>query len=171
MKTNLLALLAVFLHGVAASAGGTPEHLLSDESLLRDWSRDVYVVSVKSVDDKGATNGKPPHVVLLIEESLRGEAKAGTELTAIWHPFPHDIDTECRHQELAAWQARALAGPKVGDKLIVLEYLPWLKDPFSVSPRCRFPLSDQKRNWVATLMGDWKRLRKEAEKTTPSTQE
>ena len=150
---------------VGAQAGGKPEHLLSDEALLRDWRRDVYVVTVKSVDDTGATNGKPPRVVLVLAEVLRGEAKAGAELTAVWHPFPHDIDTTGREKELAAWQAQPLAGPKVGDKLIVVEYLPRAKGPFPVSPRCRFPVTKEKRDWVASLMGDWKTLRKQAADT------
>jgi hypothetical protein len=167
MNSGRLAVFGILLWGAVAPAGGTPEHLLSDEALLRDWRRDVYVVTVKAVDDKGSTNGNPPRVVLVVEEALRGEAKAGAELKAVWHPFPHDIDTTGRDKELAAWKARPLAGQKVGDKLIVLEYLPPAKDPFSVSPRCRIPATKEKRDGVAALMGDWKRLREQPEEKGP----
>jgi len=165
MKTLALAMISFFLTVPLCMAGGTPENLLSDEALLRDWRRDVYVVTIKSVDDKGATNGKPPRVRFVIDEVFRGEAKAGAELAAVWHPFPHDIDTTGRASELAAWEARPLTGPKVGDKLIVLEYMPKVKVPFSVSPRCRYAVTREKRDWVASLMGDWTTLRKKAADT------
>lgn len=77
LKASALAMLGYLLTAALCSTGGTPEHLLSDEALLRDWRRDVLVVTIKSVHDKGATNGKPPRVTFVIDEVLRGEAKAG----------------------------------------------------------------------------------------------
>src|SRR5687768_6626125 len=118
MRTLVLVGLSTLLTSELAHAGASPEHIFPDEALLRDWRRDVYVVTIKSVDEKGATHAKPPRVVLVIKEALRGEFKPGAEVEALWHPMPHSIDTTGREKELEAWKSKPLSGPKVGENLI-----------------------------------------------------
>ncbi len=148
----------------SAFAGGTLEQLQSDEELLGDWRRDVYVVTVKSVDDHGRTNSHPPTLVLVVKEALQGEAKPGDELEALWMPVQHDIDTGGREEELKHWNEKPLDGPPVGGELLVMSQNLERGGPFLVSFRCRYAPTKEKVEWArGALAKDWKERRAQAD--------
>lgn len=156
--------LILLLSAAAALAGGSMEQLLGDEDLLGDWRRDVYVVKVKSVEDKGCTNSNPPKVVLVVKEALQGDAKAGDELEALWMPVQHDIDTTGREAELERWNAKPLAGPKAGTELLVMSQNLERGGPFLVSFRCRYEPTEKVLEWArGAVLKDWKERRAKAE--------
>lgn len=160
MRIALLTLGAA----AAALAGGSMEQLLGDEELLGDWRRDVYVVTVKSVEDEGCTNGNPPRLVLVVKEALQGDAKPGQELDALWMPVQHDIDTSGREEELKRWSETPLAGPKAGAELLVMSQNLERGGPFRVSFRCRYEPTPKRIEWArGAVAKDWKGRREKAD--------
>jgi hypothetical protein len=80
---------------------------------------DVFVATITRVQDKDATNARPPRVWLNVHEVIRGEAKM-VRSPALWSPPFHGIDWGDGNQpELKRWYAAPLKGPKVGQKFIL----------------------------------------------------
>jgi hypothetical protein len=80
---------------------------------------DVFVATITGVDDKDATNSRPPRVWLKVHEVIRGNAEIGRS-PALWSPPYHGFDWGDGNQpELKAWRARPLKGPAVGQKFIL----------------------------------------------------
>ncbi len=82
------------------------------------WEPEALVATVIGVSAEPASNSKPPRVKLRVSEVLRGRVNVG-ELSSIWNPHFHGIDTTGREAELAAWEAAPLAKPAIGAKFIL----------------------------------------------------
>lgn len=147
-----------------AGAGGSMEQLLSNEALLYDERRDVYVVEVVKVDDEGATQANPPRVTFKVRETLRGDLKPGDELTAPWMPVQHDIDTTGRAEELKRWKETPMKGPEKDRVFIVMDQSVQEGEAFRVSFRCRFEFSERKRDDVAKTIRQAREYHAAAEK-------
>ena len=80
---------------------------------------DVFVATITRVEDKDATNARPPRVWLEVHEVIRGNAKV-VRSPALWSPPDHGFDFGDGNQpELKRWYAAPLKGPKVGQKFIL----------------------------------------------------
>lgn len=81
---------------------------------------DVFVATITRVEDKDATNARPPRVWLEVHEVLRGDAKTARS-PAVWSPPFHGIDWVGGNASelLKQWKARPYKGPKVGQKFIL----------------------------------------------------
>ena len=80
---------------------------------------DVFVATITRVEDKEATNSRPPRVWLNVHEVIRGNPKT-VRSPAVWSPPFHGIDWGDGNQpELKLWRAQPLKGPKVGEKFIL----------------------------------------------------
>jgi len=121
---------------------------ISDEALLRDARYDLLAVTVKSVDARDATNGRPPTVVLGVLERFRGENRRKS-ITVAWPAVPNN-DLAPTDPKRVAWLAKPYVGPAVNDTFIVLmEKASGAAS--SVLTRCRFPYSPAERLRVLTL--------------------
>jgi len=116
---------------------------------------DVIVATVRKVSDHAATRGNPPRVVLEVHEVLRGDPKVDRS-RAIWDPPLHDIDTGDveKNPRFKAWAATPMAGPKVGDKMILWGWLARAPEgkAFRAVSWGRFPYSKEKRAWAVKLI-------------------
>lgn len=111
MNGILLAAMLLVAFGSLFGGGGQPYQALD--------AGDVFVATVTRVDDKDATNARPPRVWLEVHEVLRGEAKT-VRSPALWSPPFHGVDWGDGNQpELKRWRAAPLKGPKAGQKLIL----------------------------------------------------
>lgn len=112
MKTlPLAAVLLVSLIPAAILLAGQPYEALD--------AGDVFVATITRVEDKGATNARPPRVWLKVHEVIRGEAKV-VRSPAVWSPPFHGIDWGDENEpELKRWNAVPVKGPKVGQKFIL----------------------------------------------------
>lgn len=116
---NTLAFTAVLL-AIAASpgggggpvggGGGAPYEALD--------AGDVFVATITRVEDKGATNAKPPRVWLEVQEVIRGDAKVARS-PAVWSPPFHGVDWGGGEKLVEQWKVKPLKGPKVGGKFIL----------------------------------------------------
>ncbi len=133
-----------------AFAGGSPEHLLSDEALIPGYPVAVVATVSSTSDAAGASNKNPPQVGLKIEQRLKG--KVPDDVVALWRPMPHDVDWsgDGAKEAIEKWEKRECPPPKVGDTLILFgrfeEGVLW------VSPRCRYPATDEKVAWVKKIL-------------------
>jgi hypothetical protein len=129
-----------------ALAGGTPEHLLSDEALIPGY--EVALVATVTSASEGGTNGEPPTVGLKVEQ----QPKVADDLVGVWRAMPHDVDWsgDGAREALEKWAKQACPAPKVGEKLILFGKMGDGK--FWVSPRCRYQVSDEKLAWVKKLL-------------------
>lgn len=123
--------------------------IASDADMLGHPNHSVVVSIIKDVDDANATYGDPPKVELLISEVLKGNIGTG-EIKAIWAPRGYD---HLGGKNFEKWANNPLKGPIVGSKMILLgEFIKEEsgdnKEIFYVSPRCRYPFSEEKRKWV-----------------------
>ena len=137
-------------HGAAAAAPGAEAGAPCTSLHIGD----VVVATVREVSTHAATHGRPPRVVLEVHEVLRGDPDADRS-RAIWEPPPHDIDYGDveKNPRYLTWKATPMAGPKVGDKMILWGWLVVSKEGkvFHVLSWARFPYSDQKRAWALDL--------------------
>ncbi len=109
MNSALISI--VLLATIAAGGGGQPYEALD--------AGDVFVATITRVDDKGATNAKPPLVWLEVHEVLRGDARIARS-PAVWSPAFHGIDYgDENNPDLKRWEVQPLKGPKVGAKFIL----------------------------------------------------
>lgn len=96
-----------------------PACLLAGEPYEALDAGDVFVATITRVEDKDATNARPPRVWLEVHEVLRGDAKT-VRSPALWSPPFHGIDWGDENvPELKLWNVQPLKGPKVGVKLIL----------------------------------------------------
>jgi hypothetical protein len=80
---------------------------------------DLFVATITRVEDKGATNARPPRVWLTVHEVLKGD-KDAKHSPAVWDGPWHGIDWGDENTpELIAWKKAPLKGPRVGDKFIL----------------------------------------------------
>lgn len=112
-----------FLSVGAVSASEILEKLVPEESqYLGNPNFELLVVTVLAVADDGATNGSPPRLKVSVDEALRGDRVTG-EANAVWEPpvRPGNIvdPTSPTAGIKESWRTRPLAGPDVGDRLIV----------------------------------------------------
>jgi hypothetical protein len=112
MKSLLIiAALLIPLGSASALLAGQPYEALD--------AGDVFVATITRVEDKDATNARPPRVWLKVHEVLRGDAKLARS-PGLWSPPFHGIDWGDGSQpELKRWNAAPLKGPKVGQKFIL----------------------------------------------------
>jgi hypothetical protein len=157
MRT-LIFLFAFFLGSTNISfAGASPEHVFSDEELLRNKVYNIIVAEVIEVDDKEAKNSNPPKVVLSVSQVLRGNWGHQT-INAVWLPIPHDIDYGGgdAKQRLEEWESIPMIGPKTGEKMILAGKFHDLEESsprlFFVSPRLQFPYSEEKKQWILNIL-------------------
>lgn len=141
------ALLVLFGLAGVATAGMTLEHMLAQQPpaeriAATDW--DVLDATVAVVSTHAATNGEPPRVQLFVNETLRGPQRRSPELWTVWAPFPHDVDWSGGDAEklIAAWAARPLQGPAVGERFVILGER-MADGTFRVSAVGRFPFTEQ----------------------------
>jgi hypothetical protein len=108
---SLAATLLVTFGSPFGGGGGQPYEALD--------AGDVFVATITRVEDKDATNARPPRVWLEVHEVLRGDAKV-VRSPALWSPPIHGIDWGDGNQpELKRWRAAPLKGPTVGQKFIL----------------------------------------------------
>lgn len=133
-----------------ALAGGSPEQLMSDEELVPRYAVALVATVTSASDAASATNGSPPRVGLEVQERLRGDVPAA--LCAVWRPRPHDVDWsgEGAKEARDRWAREPCPPPAIGAKLILFGELS--EGTFLVSPRCRFPVTDEKLAWVKKLL-------------------
>ncbi len=80
---------------------------------------DVFVATISRVEDRSATNARPPRVWLKVHEVLHGKADVERS-PALWRPPFHGFDYgDDNLPELKRWNAMPLKGPKVGVKMIL----------------------------------------------------
>ena len=149
--TVLFLCVASGRHGAAAAAPGAGAGAPCASLHIGD----VVVATVREVSTYAATHGRPPRVVLGVHEVLRGDLEADRS-RAVWEPPLHDIDYGDveKNPRYQAWKATPMAGPKVGDKMILWGRLVASKEAkeFRVFAWARFPYSDQKRAWALDLI-------------------
>ena len=158
MKTLLIsvALCCVALAVLCGCADGpSPAGAYAGASYMGLDGWDVVVATVREVSAHAASHGNPPRVVLAVHEVLRGDPKADRG-RAIWAPPPHDVDygpveTNPRY---VAWSKTPMAGPTVGDKMILWGRMAPDKGgkAFRTISWARFPYSKAKRAWAVALI-------------------
>src|SRR5262245_55105472 len=98
---------------------GSPLILVAGQPYEALDAGDVFVATITRVEDKDATNARPPRVWLDVHEVLRGEAKTPRS-PAVWSPPFHGIDWgDETVPDLKLWKAAPMKGPKVGQKFIL----------------------------------------------------
>lgn len=81
-------------------------------------SVDVVIASIRSVSDGPATHGKPPRVVMHVEQTLAGEMKPGNA-DAVWNPPPEGFDPMWKEAEKVAWMLKPMTKPPIDKKFIL----------------------------------------------------
>jgi hypothetical protein len=169
MKTfTFVAALLIPLGSAFTAAAGQPYEALD--------AGDVFVATITRLEDKDATNARPPRVWLKVHEVLRGDAKV-VRSPARWSPPFHGIDWgDDNSPELKRWNVAPLAGPKVGQKFILggqaLKLAPGEMDKpaYNLFAFVRIPYTDEAREkTVASLAAlDEARRKRAAEQAAQS---
>ena len=149
---------AYLLGAVIAAAGGVWADGPAGQPYLGQDVGDVVVAAVKKVSDHAATNGDPPRLELEVHEVLRGDPKAD-RARAVWDPRPNGFDygdPEMMRRAVRKWEAQPLAGPKVGDKLVLWGELAGDKKRpvFHAYSWHAYPFSAEKRTWAVKVIRD-----------------
>ena len=113
---------------------------------------DAVVATVKKVSEHEGTNKNPPTVELEVHEVLRGDAELN-RTSAVWKPAPMGIlcPVGLDMKKLTKdWEDKKLAGPKVGDKLILWGEMSGdkKKPVFEAFTWEIYPFSDEKKTWA-----------------------
>ena len=121
---------------------------------------DILVVTVVSVENGPFTNEKPPLGLVRVDESLRGDEKAGTIFPARWsgHIRPDDYEdrggvrngTWIPPRIKPEWGQRPLMPPSVDDRVIV--FAAGVAEFKSVWAQAAFRFSPESRDFVLTHM-------------------
>ena len=131
MKTRH-ALLTAFLLCVAPTVAASPvvDGLPPNvESLLRNPTFSVLVVSITEATVESGTNGSPPHGTLDVEVVLRGRYFSAEEYRYRMMPSRGGSGYDDLRPE---WSTKPLDGPASGDRLIVFSYTSKAVAPGSV---------------------------------------
>jgi hypothetical protein len=117
----LAALLGQLPGANHAMAWAVRETLVPEKtSMLRNPGFDILVVRIVAVADAGATNADPPRVTVAVEKTLRGRSRDGKKIIARWQaPVTHRDIEPGGGGVTEAWKTAPLAGPRIGDRLIV----------------------------------------------------
>lgn len=155
MKCHLLAFAAVavvaisgFVAAPTAQACQSVLNASSDDELLVNTEHSVAVVTITGVPAraKPPTQGNPPVVQFRVDEVLRGPATKHTR--AVW--APHQEFFCCGNSpELQRlrdeWARRPYAGPKVGERFIVMGRDDYTAGRWRIIDRNRVPYTDAQR--------------------------
>lgn len=135
----------------ARQGGQSVEDAFPPERLAR-VGYDIVVVTIVASDKRsGTTNGRPPEVVVRVEEVLAGKVAPG-ERRGLWAAPPSGIDWsgESARQARAEWEARPLPAPEAGVRLIALGRE--VDGVYRISAKLRSPYSDDERaKWVERI--------------------
>jgi len=134
------------------SGGQSLEDAFPPERLARVGGYDIVVLTILATDGRsGTTNGRPPTLKVRVDEVLAGKVTPG-ERPGVWSPPPSGVDWsgESARQARAEWEARPLAAPSAGQKLIVLGRE--IDGVFRLSAKLRAPYSDEARSlWIERI--------------------
>jgi len=108
-----LLMLTAACRTIAPKRGGPCDHAARD---FYDESAFVMTGRVLSTDDKDATNGTPPSVVIDVERVLTGPVEKG-ELHVRW--VPEYKFFFCGNDTATAWDAQPVRGPVPGGMLVL----------------------------------------------------
>lgn len=136
---------------IARPTSHPPDDAFPPERLARRGYDIVVLTILASEKRSGTTNGQPPTLKVRVDEVLAGKATVG-ERAGVWSPPPSGVDWvgESARQAKAEWEARPLAGPEAGQKLIVLGRE--VDGIYRISAKLRTPYSDDERQlWVERI--------------------
>lgn len=145
----LLSMAYTAIGGISAENEGG----MDEETLLVDFYPDILVVRIKEIDENSKnTNGDPPRLTVDIQKVLKGSTKE-VSLEAVWRPYPHDVDWvgEGSKEAMREWSMQPNLPPGMGTKWILSGRIT-AGNVFYVGPRGRYPYTDEKLEWVKTIL-------------------
>lgn len=141
-----------------------------EDAIITHTNDYVFIATVERVENKNGSNGNPPKVQLLLEETLRGNPLPPTLNTA-WPPFPHDVDWvgEGAEERIEKWAQRPLIGPDEGETYIFVGSA--YQNSFHLSPIGCFPYSPEKLAWAKAAIEKGRKIKAELEEEQRQTKE